>query len=388
MSPPLPKYQPPRTLIDLYNEKDSTPWYWRTAATLSAFLIVLGFLIFAPATQSTSSTSNKIAAIVILALGYILSFIVAVVCKSWVFRLDILYIPCLSSSLLGLINVLYTLSLRNASLKWTSLAIAGVTLSAVFSLLYTIVALLTFRKIYIVRARDAMHRHQPESGGDGILPETELQRQQLLRLLLQQEDAKKSNADNQQQTFKLEWPGNGDNRRNTMSTLRNLPRVARAAYEHRNSVSNVAQDPHPQAQMHMDPVTEEESLDPRMGPVSHGAYMTPANYDDENIPGIVNTRYPSPTSTQTDANPVRPPLQANGYPIEKPEAQGMEAPQRAERNMNQYHVVDDDEWRRQIDEGSWPRVSSSRESRRIEIELADRGRGRNGGTAESEHWRR
>ena len=45
MSPPLPKWQPKRTLIDLYNEKDSTSWYWRAAATFSAFLIMLGYVV-------------------------------------------------------------------------------------------------------------------------------------------------------------------------------------------------------------------------------------------------------------------------------------------------------------------------------------------------------
>ena len=206
-----------------------------------------------------------------------------------------------------------------------------------------------------------------------MMPETELQRQQLLRLLLQQEDAKKASPDNNQQTFKLEWPGNGDQRRNTMTTLRNLPRVARAAYENRSSTSFMPQEPHPQAQVHMDPVTEEESLDPRMSPLTPGGYVSATNYDDQNIPGIVNTRYPTPTHSQTPPPPVLPQLQANGYPIEKSEAHGMQEPQAMERSMNQYYVLDDSDWQRQIDEGQRPTTSTSRESRRIEIELADRG---------------
>ena len=219
-----------------------------------------------------------------------------------------------------------------------------------------------------------MHRHQPESGTSGMMPETELQRQQLLRLLLQQEDAKKANPDNNQQTFKLDWPGNGDNRRNTMTTLRNLPRAARAAYENRNSASFMAQDPHPQAVMHMDPVTEEESLDPRIGSLPATAYVAQHNYDDENIPGIVNTRYPTPNQSQNSPHPPGlPQLQENGYPIEKHEVQQTRDPPTVERSMNQYHVVDGDEWRRQMDEGRRPTSSADRESRRIEIELADRG---------------
>lgn len=238
-------------------------------------------------------------------------------------------------------------------------------------------ALLTFRKIHIVRARDAMHRYQPESSADGIMPETELQRQQLLRLLLQQEDAKKASPDNNQQTFKLDWPGNSDNRRNTMTTLRNLPRAARQAYETRSSASFMAQEPHPQAGMHMDPVIEEESLDPRMAGVPPSAYDSPNIYDEHNIPGIVNTRYPSSTESHTPPPPGPPPLQANGYPIEKPETHQSVESLPAERSYNQYHVVDEDEWQRQREEDT--RRSINRESRRMEIELADRGTSRDAG---------
>ena len=205
------------------------------------------------------------------------------------------------------------------------------------------------------------------------MPETELQRQQLLRLLLQQEDAKKASPDKNKQTFKLEWPGNGDNRRNTMTTLRNLPRAARAVYENRSSASFMAQESHPQAAMHMDPVTEEESLDPRMGTSPPTAYDAQNNYDDYNIPGIVNTRYPTPAqSLNPTPPPVLPQLQANGYPIEKPEAHQNHEPKPVERSFNEYHVVDEDEWQTRPDDDSRPESSAYRESRRIEIELADR----------------
>lgn len=45
MSPPLAKWRPRRTLIDLYTEKDKLSWYWRAAATFSAFLIMLGYVV-------------------------------------------------------------------------------------------------------------------------------------------------------------------------------------------------------------------------------------------------------------------------------------------------------------------------------------------------------
>lgn len=38
-----PKWRPRRTVIDLYNERDHIKWYWRTAANLSAFMIMSGY---------------------------------------------------------------------------------------------------------------------------------------------------------------------------------------------------------------------------------------------------------------------------------------------------------------------------------------------------------
>lgn len=40
--PPVLKWKPRRTLIDLYNERDHTRWYWRMAANLSSLMIMAG----------------------------------------------------------------------------------------------------------------------------------------------------------------------------------------------------------------------------------------------------------------------------------------------------------------------------------------------------------
>ena len=40
---PLPKWGPRQTLIDLYNEKERTQWYWRLSAVISAFMIMIGY---------------------------------------------------------------------------------------------------------------------------------------------------------------------------------------------------------------------------------------------------------------------------------------------------------------------------------------------------------
>ena len=227
-----------------------------------------------------------------------------------------------------------------------------------------------------------MHRHHSDSA-DAMMPESELQRQQLLRLLLQQEDAKQQNPDNVQSTFKIDWPGNAD-RRNTIVTLRNLPRAVRNSYGNRNSDLDSGQDVNPPPLPPIISVAEEASLDPRFGssdgvlPPDPQTYI-PSNNSYSDIPGIVNTRYDSPIRSLPSNLPQ---LQANGYPIEKPEIQdvnvqhpsqrpGYHIVDESPRGRDQYHMVKEQEQRR----SDAPR-SRSRESRRMEIELADRGKGR------------
>ena len=249
----------------------------------------------------------------------------------------------------------------------------------------------------MVRTRDAMHRHYSTSSTDKIMPETEQQRQQLLRLLLQQEDVRNSSPDTNSSTFKLEWewPGNGDRRnsRSTLGTLKNIPRAARNVYESRTNSSYGRQDStNAPAAALMDSVAEEAPLNPRLAPLPATAYARSINndYDDADNSGIVNTR----SYTSQDPPPPPPPpqnhlpqLQENGYPMEKPPIQDLSERHPLERRQNQYHMIEGDqpaiEFRiRQPGEQvrSVSRASTqSREDRRTEIELSERGRGREEG---------
>lgn len=247
----------------------------------------------------------------------------------------------------------------------------------------------------MVRTRDAMHRHHSTSSTDKMIPETEQQRQQLLRLLLQQEDARNSNPDTNSSTFKLEWewPGNGDRRnsRSTLGTLKTIPRAARNVYESgTNSIYGRQDSANAPATAPMDSVAEEAPLNPRLAPLPATVYAPSINsdYDDEDITGIVNTR-----SYTTQDPPPPPPqnhlpqLQKNGYPMEKPPIQDLNECHPLERRQNQYHMIEGDqpaiEFRmRQPGEQirSVSRASAqSREDRRTEIELSERGRGREEG---------
>lgn len=237
-----------------------------------------------------------------------------------------------------------------------------------------------------------MHRYHSDST-DAMMPESELQRQQLLRLLLQQEETNKQHPDNGQSTFKIDWPGNAD-RRSTIVTLRNLPRAVRNSYGNRNSDLYSGQEanppPLPPMPVLMDSVVEEASLDPRFGSLDGVSPLDPRTYIPSNnshidgdIPGIVNTRYQSPIRSAPPSN--LPQLQANGYPLEKPDIQTNVVHPLSQRP--EYHMVDQyargrDQYR-MVDEPGQRRNdaqrSRSRENRRMEIELADRGKGRDEG---------
>ncbi|KAL8942637.1 MAG: hypothetical protein Q9216_001550 [Gyalolechia sp. 2 TL-2023] len=213
---PISKWQPPRTLIDLYVEKDQTHWYWRLAATLSAALIMIGFLIF-PASFPNNppewyiSKGSGVIAAVFLAIGYVSSAILVLVCKSWVFQMDIVFVPCLFSSFLGLINVTIALSTRHGKQSILNPSSLAALITSIFSTTtYLSLSLLTLRKIHVVRARDAMHRHRSDSESYHF-PEDEMQRQQLLRLLERRTTAntkfqKPNSAEASQSTFRIDLP--------------------------------------------------------------------------------------------------------------------------------------------------------------------------------------
>ena len=114
--------------------------------------------------------------------------------------------PCLGSCVLGVLNVGINLGVHTSSGQWSTAAIAALTLALASSLIYAILALLIYRKIDDIRARDRLGARQ-RGGSDtaNLLPD-EQQRQQLLRLLQQKED--KNKVSPSQSTFKIDIPEN------------------------------------------------------------------------------------------------------------------------------------------------------------------------------------
>jgi len=277
-----------------------------------------------------------------------------------------------------------------------------------------VAALLTFRKIYIVRKRDGKHRQQAPASTSKFLPETELQRQQLLRLLLQQQETPKGNMSPEggnEQTYKLDWPANQDcnsHRVNTNSMRANpFTRHSRGSLYNRsvNGAGGVGTPYNPAVNggagagaLHSFPVGggETRAISQTLAenmmvgadrgvpdiiveePTSPGTVVSPlesvvytppmAQREDDlaDISGIVNTRSPRYTQVAPVDSTSRPPLQDNGYPAEKPVVYAIPQEHLPQRPLNGYTVVDATE--------ALHASNHDRHSRRTEIELAGRGR--------------
>lgn len=114
---PGPKWRPRRTLIDLYNERDHTRWYWRMAANISTLMIMAGwvamnltgqtrektklmrtsFLIYPSAFSGNPALSvdqsvASIVAMILLAVGYTVSVTLWFICTSWLFQFDVIFL--------------------------------------------------------------------------------------------------------------------------------------------------------------------------------------------------------------------------------------------------------------------------------------------------------
>ena len=189
-------------------------------------------------TRSTKMASKValITSLVMIILSTLGSSLLTSLTVSWLFHLDIICIPHLTSSVLGLVNIVYSLA-DNPSIKLKGRPALALALAVAALLGYAFSALWVFRKIHIVREKEAMHRHVSGPPNTFPLPEDDLQRQQLLRLLSTSQEGKASTLlehDNQA-TYKIQWPGGNNamlaSRRDTMNTIRNLP-FSRARFGH------------------------------------------------------------------------------------------------------------------------------------------------------------
>lgn len=268
-----------------------------------------------------------------------------------------LHRPCLLTCIFGLFNVTYTLNIHSpSSPHWNSSSISALALATISTLIYSILSLLTFRKIHIVRARDAMHRHNADSDSIHIDPEDEQQRQQLLRLLQQRDTNKKLTPQASQSTFRIDLPDSLRRSGTNLSTPSNI-------YDRSRSAPNVPiipewSSPSNPVVNHASPDIIHQEAEPSLGPrLAHMEHPLPHGVDlvpDHNVPCIVNTRYPLDKAEEAGFGlGLNPNLLTERHPLE--------------RERPQYRMETEEEQDRR-------RRSASRESRRVEIEMETRGK--------------
>ena len=244
----------------------------------------------------------------------------------------------------------------------------------------------------MVRSRDAMHRHNTD--GESLLPEDEMQRQQLLRLLLQR-DGKKVSSELSRSTYRIDLPN--EMRRSSTTHLSAPQNVyGRDGHDPRENFSRSRSVPNVPL------------LDPSIYPIPHHTepptvqIQEPTEPTNPIFPQFTHPpppepsfpQYPEPLLPSEQYHPHANDLGIEGivnthprkgsFPIEKQEQLTRELSMRHPAERPDYHIVDSP-----IVQPSSPlsfRQQSveelnrlSRESRRVEIEMEDRGRGRERG---------
>lgn len=272
----------------------------------------------------------------------------------------------------GLLNIIYNLKVHHESdgqepstSLWSSPSISALALAIISTMIYTLLVLLTYRKIHIVRMRDAMHRHKPDSDHVQLLREDEQQRLQLMRLLCEHDAGRGVSPEASQSTFRIDLPDN-------LRQSNTLPSTPDSVYEARSRTYTPISDravypsmPQPIPHLFPNPAVNQNlqvqhpgaSFDPRpfnMGSdyFVRGADAVPHNSD----PAKPNTRYPNEKAEEFCGGAM---LLINGerHPLEREPAQ--------------YHFETEEEQQRR-------RRSASRENRRAAIEMGSRitGKGR------------
>ena len=384
--------------------------------------------------QSLAPRQGLIASIVIFILSYLLAFSLAFSTRSWLFHFEAIYLPNLFSSVLGLINLICDLAIYSF-LGINVHVIISLVLAMLSILCWTFCSLLVFRKIHITKKTDGVHRREgTPSTKTFTMPETELQRQQLLRLLLSQEDNQNADSPDRgpEATYKIQWPGStaAHTRRNTMSTIRNNMPFHRfgsrrsSLHHHNRSHSGNSNVTHQmQHQYQQEPLTggiervmpdvivEEPTMtshdtnqsshsDLQPAPLRpHGSIpelqhsqihnpLLPAFFDHhpgERVPSYAprsSSHYTQGTymtagTPNLGGSGGPPPLGSHGYPIEKPESRNQAGPRPQfqagrSRTMDNYTVVEDEEAIRQRME-SFSVSGDERSRSRPHYELEDQG---------------
>ncbi|KAF9883173.1 hypothetical protein FE257_003893 [Aspergillus nanangensis] len=202
VSSPYPPYQqsPLPEIPELAEIPEPVRRPWKFMAALSYIVVPLAI-----GADEKNSPVNKVdtfvAAVVLIAVAYALSFILALFqYHQRKYLLHSIFIPCLISNMVGLLNVILNILCRNL-LPIGRLATVSLALPCGFGFIYALCALWVYALDVLDETR--ISRGDRETP---LLTEDEQQRQQLLRLLQKDQSKKRWSAKSTKNTFQVQVP--------------------------------------------------------------------------------------------------------------------------------------------------------------------------------------
>ncbi|KNG88586.1 hypothetical protein ANOM_003537 [Aspergillus nomiae NRRL 13137] len=180
---------------------------WKFLAGLSSNLTLVGFLVMPLAFEDAKDdsrgdkTGTAVAALALIGNAYLLSLIlIGAQYRKRTYLIHSVFLPCLFSNLLGLLNVVLHIFCRKL-LPIGRLATVGMVLASIFAVVYALCALWAYGRSIAddIRVDESDRTMIP-------LTEEEMQRQQLLRLLQENQDKKRSSSKVMQKTFRVKVP--------------------------------------------------------------------------------------------------------------------------------------------------------------------------------------
>lgn len=142
-------------------QSERIPWYWRSLALAASWMIIGGYLLLPGlyATDPKLKFSTAVLSVFVVALltaGYSFTALLCFACRDIQFQADSIFLPALTSSVLGLVSIAYNFASSRAYAFDIS-AISGTVISALATLTYGALLLWTYRRI--TKARRQTHNH-------------------------------------------------------------------------------------------------------------------------------------------------------------------------------------------------------------------------------------
>ncbi|CAK3805558.1 Hypothetical predicted protein [Lecanosticta acicola] len=258
MRPRAQSYGP---LDGLPGDRNAVAWYWRVLAFVSWFMILGGFLMLPatfekahdPSELRISQAAVGIFAVALLAAGFSFTGLLCFAVRNTLFQAEAIFLPALTSSFIGLLTVFYAFLVYTRYTFHTPALLTTIA-AAIATVVYAGLLFWSYRKggtatrprqqmpvpmtSQPYRGAQSEHRdseatlwqdqsyyenytrnmfpsahnpNQPPPTGYGFDPhqitEDEMQRQQMLMLLLQREEQSTPDPSVGASTFRIDWQG-------------------------------------------------------------------------------------------------------------------------------------------------------------------------------------